>query len=897
MTKQQPPVLRTALKRPAPPVDLVQRARLQKLLFEHSDRDFTLVSAPAGYGKSTLVSSWLDSCELPSGWLSLDEQDDDPHRFFASLIAAIRTIDESSCHDTKLQLEGADLPPTSTLAGYLSNDLEEIGEPFVLVIDDYHRIHNQTIHAVLRDLVEHPPRPLHLVLITRRDPPLPMAGLRARSSVVEIREQDLRFNLEETKTAIRNMAGISVADETLEDLHAAIEGWVVGLRLVCLALRHQADPEDYLHTLHGGTANIKHYLLEEVLNRLSPEFRSSMLRVSILDRFCPEVIDVLCNPASSTNPSASTGGEIVRALQQNNLFTIGLDEQGVWFRFHHLFQELLRRQLMKEASAEDVAVLYMRASKWFESQGLITEAIHYSLAAGDDEGAADLVVRHRHDEINTDRWHVVESWLRMLPVEVRLRSPGVPLTESWIAYWRWEMEKLGPLVERAASLIDEKTEGPILLGELDFFNGQIAYWLEADPAIAVELLERAQSRLRGAGPIIEGRVEMVLTLARCLGGQCEMAAESLEQRIRRLDPDEDILRSLLLATLVLVHLTSGDALASRVPGEQFHTVSKKARIVNSAAWAAYYTGQGYFQCLDLGQAADRFAEALRRPSVLEIRGVLDAFAGLAITQQLAGDQESAEQTMGRFMSYAREHAAAYYLILPQSCRARLSVLQGDPASAASWVSSAAPALALPELSIWLENPSITKARVLIALGSDQSLSNAAGLLETIRTRCEAWHLRGQTIEVAVLQSLALEKQGRHDEALATFDNAVDLAAPGRWVRPFVEAGPAMATMLARLPKAEQNRPFATRLRLALSEKAGARPRSPSEDQPLIEALTNRERDVLELLAQRLYDKEIGAALSISVGTVKTHLKHMYGKLAVSNRREAVAKAEELGLVN
>ena len=491
--------------------------------------------------------------------------------------------------------------------------------------------------------------------------PLPLARLRAGGDMVEIRERDLRFSSEETSAAIQNMAGISVANETLAGLQASLEGWIVGLRLVCLALRHQSDPDAYLRTLQGGTTSIQQYLLEEVLGLQPPEFRSHLLEVSILDRFCPGVVDALSAPVSSKEPPACDGGEFVHRLQQSNLFAVGLDEQAEWFRFHHLFQELLQRQLKKEASVEELAALHQRASEWFERQGLVTESVKYSLAAGNTERAADLVVRHRHDEINTDRWHVVESWLRMLPAEVSLHSPGVPLTESWIAYWRWELEKLGPLVERAASLIDEKSEEPILLGELDFFRGQIAYWQEADPETAIELLERDLSRLRGAGPIIEGRVEMVLALARCLSGRCEMAAESLEQRIRRLGPGEDILRSLLLATLVLVRLTSGDALASQIPGEQFYAVSKKAQIDNSAAWAAYYTANGHFQCLDLGRAADRFAEALRRPSVLEIRGVLDAFAGLAITQQLAGDQESAEQTMGLFMSFAREHAAAHYL--------------------------------------------------------------------------------------------------------------------------------------------------------------------------------------------------------------------------------------------
>ncbi|MGB5168535.1 MAG: hypothetical protein WBP49_09055, partial [Acidimicrobiia bacterium] len=498
-------------------------------------------------------------------------------------------------------------------------------------------------------------------------------SLRASHRIAEVTLRDLRFSSAEITEFLKVTAGHTASESAVANLQSELEGWAVGLRLVSLALRNVEDPEAFLRGLRGGLPHTQDYLLDEVLNAQPLAVREMLSRASILERFSGGLLDAICASEDPAGNAHLSGDALVDLLQRSNLFAIPLDTDRKWFRFHHLFGDLLQRELKRESNADEINALHLRACDWLESHGLIAESIRHALAAGDNERAFDLVDQHRKHAINTDRWHVVESWLRLLPATVGLREPGVPLAQAWVAYWRFDNEKLGPLVERAASLINEKTEDPALLGELDFLQGHLAYW-GGDATTAIRLLERAESHLVGAGPIIEGRVQVLLGLARCQSGHCEMAAEALDDRIRRLDPAETILLTQLLGALVFVRLTSGHPIASRGPAARLHAISMEAQMNNTIAWAAYFRGYEHFQSLHLGRAAARFAEAVRSPFILEGPAVVDSFAGLAISQQLAGDQESAEHTMGRFTSYAREQGAAHSMSVAQSCRARLAVL-------------------------------------------------------------------------------------------------------------------------------------------------------------------------------------------------------------------------------
>ncbi len=898
------PLLRTKLTRLEMATDLVPRSRLQELLQSHPERSCTLVSAPAGYGKSTLVSSWLDASEVRVSWLSLDEQDDDARRFFSYLIAAVRTIDGGSCRSTEEVLEAHDLPPAAVLASYLNMDLETLGEPIILVLDDYHRIHNQTIHDVINRLLEHPPRLLHLVLVTRHDPPFPLGRMRARSDVVEIREEDLRFNLEETRAAIQKIAGVEITDETLNHLHTELEGWIVGLRLVCLALRHQADGEGYLRALRGGTRTIQEYLLEEVLGRQSAAFQRCLMSTSILNRFCAPLCEALCGDGTGTGAlDAVTEGGIegeafLRDLERANLFAIRLDESGRWMRYHHQFQQLLQWQLQSQRTPEEIAALHDRASQWFEDEGLLDEALEHAVRIGNFDRAARLIEKHRVDMLNDDRWYVLERWLERLPDSIRRQRPDLLLVEAWSAYERFQFDRLASALERIDSLLDGEAPAPSVSGEYLLLRGELHYWAGEGEA-ARRYFESARKELPERHGLVRGLLELQYGLALCMDGEKERALEILSELAQEVGTPEGIYLSRLVAGLYFIHQLSASPFPARIEATRLRVVAQRSNIVYTEAWSSYMEACTHLHANEPGQAQTHFTDAVRRRYILHSRAAVDALAGLALAQQLLQQEGQATETLEMLQNFALELSDGQYLAVAHSCRARLALLRQDVASAFEWARSVEAVSAPAELFMWLEVPVITQARVLIAEGSAASVDRALDLLSEVGQQSEACCFVNQTIEATTLQALALQSQGRRDQALERLAQALDLAEPGGWARPFVEAGPPMAELLAEFSEGEKERAFVQELRLVLQQPATTVVTPAGKqtvNQELIEPLTNRQLDVLELLADRLYDKEIAKALSISVDTVKTHLKHIYAKLEVSNRREAVGRAEELGLL-
>ena len=497
------PILRTKLHRPKVTGDIVRRQRLHEQMDLGLETPLTLVSAPAGYGKSMLVSHWAESLDHPCAWVSLDRTDSELEPFVAYFLAAVESLFPESCRETATLLHAANLPPVPVLARSLANELDVLDTPFVLVLDDYHRIApSSTVHELFTQLLEHPPHPLRLVLTTRHDPPLGLSALRAGNRLRELRLQDLRFTESETAELLAMTAKIAVSEDALANLQNEVEGWAVGLHLVSLALRHVENADSFINDLHGGLPHTQEYLLREVLAWQPPEVRDCILRSSILDRFCPEVLDAVCFPDATSAPPGLSGRELVELLQRNNLFIISLDARGEWFRFHHLFQNLLRRQLQQSTGATEIATLHSRAGTWFESQGLITESIEHALAARDVARAADIVERHRSGEINLGRLDVVARWLAMLPVATRKERLKLLLTEALILYPQVTTERLAPLIERVDALVQEgQPDDRELAAEVAFFKGYLRYW-DGQGESSARYLEHASSLLEGTQLLI-----------------------------------------------------------------------------------------------------------------------------------------------------------------------------------------------------------------------------------------------------------------------------------------------------------------------------------------------------------------------------------------------------------
>ena len=908
-------LLLTKLHRPPVFADVVCRDRLHALMDRGLETTVTLVSAPAGYGKSVLVSHWADTVQHPVSWISLDESDSDPAQFLDYLAAALDDALPGACPELKDLVGAGQLPPIEHLAGLLINELDGLDRPFVLCLDDYHRINpTSKVHELVSLLLAHPPRPLHLVLIGRRDPPLPIWTLRAASMVNEVRLRDLCFLDEEVSELLVKGAPTAVGAELIRQLQREAEGWAAGLRLASLAMRQTWDPDRCLAHLGGGIQQAQGYLLHEVLSQQPDALRQCLLRASIFKRFCPALIEAVCLPKPTPEPTPAeartSGGEIVASLLRSELFTIGLDARGDWFRFHHLFQALLQAELAQTTTDRELADLHLRASAWFEAQDFISESIEHALAAKDTTRAAELVERHAQTEFSADRWYVIERWLAMLPTAIRRSRPQLLLIEACVRNLQHQLIRVLPLIDEAEALLAADGAAaqpdPTATALIAYLRGFLAYYEGAGES-SLRYLEAAVGSLAGTGTWFACDAQMFLGLARCMVGQHDAAVASLRAGLKAADASEAFLQSRLLGGLTFVHLLRGELRAARMQAQRVAHLADTHDMRLNRAWSHYLLGCTHLQTAELENAAAQFERAVGMRYLLEPRAAVDAMAGLALTRALMGHQASATMASDQLLDFAQELNAEECLAVAHSSRARIALLRGGTATGQDAVLALDAPPAPLDLFFWLEVPPMTAARVLIGEGAPAGIERALELLAALRKLSTECRFQCQLIEVAVLEAVALARQGNPDGAAAALDEAISLARPGGWLRPFLESGAPLSGQLARLRENATEQGFVDEILRQLSPEqpsATPQPQTPANtceppvgiDALQIEPLTNRELDIIELLAQRLQSKEIADSLFISTHTVNAHLKRIYRKLGVSSRREAVERAVGAGLI-
>ena len=900
------PVLSTKLHRPPVTDDIVERDRLLAHLNQVSVNSAVLVSAPAGYGKSTLVSQLVEARDGACAWVSLDSTESDLPEFVRYLTASIEQVLPGACPATSELLAAASDVPVSVLQRTLLNELAWISAPVTLVLDDYHRIEvTSPAHLLVREFLERPSGEVLLVLATRRDPPLQIAALRGSGRLVEIRLEDLRFSETEARAFLHGVCGIQISRDALARLSEHAEGWAVGIRMAALRISQADNPEQAAEGLTGSMVQSKEFLLEQVF-AVAPEVsRRFLLSTSIVDRFCPEL-----GAALADESGVEEGSRILDEIRRQNLFLIPLDDEGEWWRYHHLFQSLLQERLSREHGPERVSQLHEIASAWFESRGLIDEALRHALASGNTDRTVAIIIAHWVAEFEVDRWYNVQRWLDHLPAELRTSSVELSLAELWTSFCRHQWEAMPPILERIEVLGKSSPLSSMTVAHTQFFTAILLYLSGEVEECLLRLTHRLPDEAAKLG-FFEGNRQVYLGLARSAVGQRGEVVQELEQ-FRAENPRASVsLQVHSLGATVFVHLLAGE-LAS-VPGAcaRMRSLTGEDDFVNLRAWG--YSLQGYSQLhrMELDAAIEMFAGATRYQYRFETKGHIDALAGLAMAHQFKGDFDAADDVSQRLMEFALESNDADALAVSRSCRVRLDLLQGELAVVGDSIRSVPQDAGHPELLVWIEVPAITRARALAAAGSQEDLANARAALKVLRETCLRFRFVCHQIDVEVLDALCLDRIGRPAEAVAVLADAVALAQPGGWVRPFVEAGPRIAGLLERLGRSDPGSEYLARLRAAcpLAEAAaisGASPSSPSAtvESPadvtnveLVEDLTQREMDVLELLSRRLQNQEIAGQLFISTHTVNDHLKHIYEKLGVHNRRQAVRRAGEVGLLN
>lgn len=913
------PLLETKLHVPRRRRSLVPRTRLGVPLNAGFDAALTLVSAPAGFGKTTLLADWLDGAHVAASWVSLDERDNDPTRFWTYVATALHS---SAALDL---LSASDIDVDVVLTA-LVNDLSRHDDERVLVLDDYHVVTVAEIHDALAFLVEHLPPPVHLVIATRFDPPLPLARLRARGELVELRAADLRFTTDEA-TAYLDGMGLDLNAADVAVLAERTEGWAAALQLAALSMQGRDDVAGFIAGFAGDDRYVVDYLTGEVLSRQPEDVRRFLLETSILSRLTGPLCDAVTGGGDGRD-----GRAMLEALERANLFVIPLDDRRQWYRYHHLFGDVLQARLRDDhPDGARIDELHRRAAVWFDAHGDRPEAIRHALAGHDAERAATLVELAAPELHQARQEATLRAWLEALPDEVFANRPVLTVDLIGVRLRHGETDGVEALLQQAERWFDEAAPAPSIRTRRndDRIPTAVASssGVPAEPPAMVVVNDDEFHHL--PAQIAVFRAGMAL-----LRGDIATTKAEAERALALIVDDDRLRQGSASALLGLVHwnLAELDEAGRRYADAVEHLLaagSVSDALGCSQALADIRTAQG---CLHDAQATYERALGLVTSADGVVRGAADTHVGLSTILRERNDLAGARTHLAAALDLG-EHAG-----LPQNAyrsrvaearlreidgdldgalalldeaerryfgdfspdvrpvaaeRARLRIARGELQTAQQWAEERqlAPDPPDDDLIYTREFEHLTLARLLLA----QQSPDAEPLLDRLLAAAEAGHRTGSVIEALILQALAHQARGDIRAALAPLDRALVLAEPEGHARVFLDEGAPMASLLEAAARhgtaADQAR------RLLASDHPPEEcltPTTPRSDD-LVDPLSERELDVLRLLRSELSGPDIARELVVSLNTVRTHTKNIYAKLGVNNRRAAVRRADELGL--
>ncbi len=919
------PLLQTKLYTPPLRPQLVQRDSLLARLHASAHYPLTLVSAPAGFGKTTLVSTWASQSQHPVAWLSLGDDDNDPLHYFTYLIAALQT-----CHaglgETILTLIAAPQPPPlNALLTLLLNELIVLPTPLTLVLDDYHLITAQPLHEAMTFFINHLPPHIHLLIATRLDPPLPLARWRARNQLAEIRADELRFLPAEATSFLNDVMGLRLTAAQIATLEMRTEGWIAGLQLAALALQGALSMQGrdgvagFLQAFSGSHRHVLSYLVEEVLSRCPADILDFLLQTAILERFSA----ALCAAVTGRSDSQQR----LEQIEQANLFLIPLDAARQWYRYHPLFADVLRQRLRQHLSTAAVADLHRRASTWYKEAELFDEAIQHALAGQAFDQVATLVEQAALPLILHGEFARLRTWLETLPVAEVQTRPLLMLYHVWVLYISGQRHQAAARLEAVEAILaaDETKRTPEVQGLIAITQTRLQR--EAgDLAGAIVIAQQALANLPGQATLLRARIILNLAIAYYLQGELSAAAHLLTESLttgqtaQLIGPmptiylKAQVLRAQGKLEQALQLCQEGVALVTRhnwqdlpATGFLYVAIGELLRERNQLDAAADYLERG----IRLGQTGDNH-------HILIIGHVW-----LAWLRQTEGNATGSQEAIRTALQLLQQYAVSRFWPLPSATctQARLWIAQGNLAAANHWAQTNnlhTPPTPIPYLD---EAAYLTLARLRLAEGK---LAIAEALLLELHQTAAAGR-DGSLIEILMLQALTYAAQQQREQALALLAQALTLAAgplgAEGYVRLFVDEGAAMRGLLSvfrfwlsQQPNLEQNIKLSVYVDkllaafgngqadadeglLAEPAKSQNQKAHPAVARPsLIEPLSERELEVLRLVAAGLSNSQIAAQLIVTTGTIKTHINHIFGKLGVQSRTQSVARAREFGLL-
>jgi LuxR family maltose regulon positive regulatory protein len=895
------PGLRTRVIRPRLPSDHVVRSRLIDLLDRSLARQLTVVSAPAGFGKTTLLSAWSPPGYLIT-WLSLDEDDSNLRCFAQGLVHTIRSVTPDAAGITLGLLQVTDLPSPAILASRLANELADVPEGLVIVLDDYHTIDDDEVHTFIGYLVEWTPANAHLVIATRHDPPLALPMHGDRPLLTRIGLAELIFTADEMNSFFDAALPSGTDGEVAGRIAARTEGWAAGLRLGAIAMSAGANSAVAPIDLETRGAQFAHELLiEDVLATQPPDLQELLLRSAILDRFCAPLLDMLL-----ADPNVAFRCEdFLAAARQANLFITALGPDDIWYRFHQLFREALHGLLLARSSPDLVATLHRRASAWFANQGMIEEAIRHALAAGEPERAARLIEEDLHPLLDReDDPGRLEAWIRLIPPDLANHDPALLLARAWLARLRNRMNELPELLRACESSLDKDTLRDDVAREA--LRGSAAtLWAYAwsvsfDGERMLANTESAIQRVPRRWRIARGHAEFMHASTLDVLGRDQEARQFIAACRAGATPADGPRLALVLSAEARMHWLSFNIRDLACTANEILSFAEADRRPFAMVAGRLFAGLASYERNTLDEARDHFRLGTSAPFGIALILYVENVLGLALSLHALGSYDQARDELRRITVLAEDVGSLGGLYLLRSCQARLALARGDDDEAGRQLrllrdceSSALPS--------FVEVPEITQAKWLLHQGTQESLHEASNVAAQLRRtagvrRSVLSHVRAESV-----QALLLQARGDTEGALAVLNDVVALTRQHEVIRLLVDFGTPMQQLLAEMLRlASHSDPYLARVLAAFPETTeplmAMAPSRQATESPAVEALSRRELEILDLLSAHLSNKEISRSLGISLETVKKHTISVYRKLRVGGRREAVARGHALGLL-
>lgn len=885
------PLLTTKFHIPPQRVDLVARPQLTARLNAITNGKLALVTAPAGFGKTTLVVDWITN-QLPVryqervSWLALDSNDNTPRQFWAYMIAAIQRMNPSLGRTLQPSLHAnTTLPPIETLLTALINEIILDGQPLLLGIDDYHEITHPEIHRGTAFLIENLPPNLQLIILSREDLPFPVSRYRVNSKLIEVRAADLRFTQNESAVFFNDLLSMSLTPEDIQALNTRTEGWVAGLQLAALSLQSTTDKSSFIQAFKGSHRFLTDYLVDEVLSRQTTATQEFLWRTSILERFCAEVCNELTETANSQ--------KMLRQLEQANLFIIPLDDERRWFRYHHLFTEFLRLRL-QEHEAKQIAELYQRAIQWFRQAGLPREALQYAIKAQDYAQAVELLDVLAPEILEHDNHMLLIQWAAQIPENIASQQPLLCAYLGWAYLLSGQLKDAQRWLDRAETNItrSDSMEERIIRGYVFAHRAYIVF-MQGVYTTTLDYARQALSMLPLENKAIRARTFTTLGNALNYAGQLNEAKKAFQEAIQ-------IAREIDSLPLALFSYCS--------LGEVFRDegrLSEAERTYQQVLlFAEELTGQQEipltgFAIFELGVIARERNDFDTAKKLLE-KGVKlcrewqqgEALAiglmELAETNRLQGAFAECETALNDVRQVAAD-ISPWAANLVESFAARLALSRGETAQAARWARQAGLDEQACELGYERFPECLPLVRLHIASGHPRK---AITLSECLITRDRTLGRMGRVLDLMTLQAAAFIELGKTDQAAQVLEEAIQIAEPEYIVRPFLDEGARLLPCLRELPPTT----FRNELLTILGSRLPSSLSSEGKHTALIEPLNEREITILRLMAAGRSNSEIGDELYLSVNTIRWYASQIYAKLGVKNRSAAADQARKLGIL-